>query len=83
MLFKWRTRVKHLQERMVMEKLLSPAEVADITGLTTGTLAQMRYLGTGPAYRRLSAKTIRYSVSDVESFVASARRVSTREPAIA
>ena len=32
-----------------MEKLLTPLEVAEITGLSIGALAQMRYMGTGPA----------------------------------
>lgn len=62
-----------------MEKLLTPQEVADATGLTVRALAQMRYLGTGIPYRRLSARTIRYAESDVIAFVNAVRRTGTRE----
>lgn len=61
----------------IMEKLLTPLEVAEITGLSIGALAQMRYTGTGPAYRRLSPKSIRYVPTDIEEFIAGARRTQT------
>jgi len=60
-----------------MEKLLTPMEVAEITGLSIGHLAQFRYQGTGPAYRRLSAKAIRYTASDVQEFIDQSRRTQT------
>ena len=66
-------------ERISMEKLLTPLEVSDITGLSVGALATMRYVGNGPAFRRLSAKAIRYAPSDVEAFIESARRTQTGE----
>lgn len=60
-----------------MEKLLSPEEVSQITGLTVSSLKNLRYRGTGPAYRRMSARVIRYAESDVADYIASVRRTQT------
>lgn len=66
-----------------MEKLLTPAEVANLTGLTTGALAQMRYKGKGPAYQRLSARNIRYSPAAVERWIQLTTRTQTGQRATA
>ena len=34
----------------VMERLVAPQDLAELLSVTTGQLAQMRYLGTGPEY---------------------------------
>ncbi|TCL80183.1 MULTISPECIES: helix-turn-helix domain-containing protein [unclassified Rathayibacter] len=60
-----------------MEKLMSPEEVSEITGLTVSSLKNLRYRGTGPAYRRMSSRVIRYAESDVAAYIESARRTQT------
>jgi predicted DNA-binding transcriptional regulator AlpA len=51
------------------EKILSPTEVAELLGVTSAALTQMRYLGRGPDYLRLSAQRIRYRRSDVDAWL--------------
>ena len=59
-----------------MKTLLTPAQVAELTGMSTGALAQLRYLGRGPAYFRLGPRTIRYELAEVLAWI-EARRAST------
>ncbi len=47
----------------------TPNEVSKYLGITTGALAQMRYLGQGPVFQRLGAKTIRYAWEDVDAWL--------------
>lgn len=59
---------------MIMEEsLLTPAQVADMTGLTTGALAQLRYLNRGPDFYRLGPRTIRYARSEVQEWIHQSR----------
>lgn len=60
-----------------MEKLLTPQEVAPMLGITVGALAQLRYAGKGPAYKRLSPRAIRYTEADVDAWVESSTRTCT------
>ncbi|MGT2462979.1 helix-turn-helix transcriptional regulator [Sinomonas atrocyanea] len=63
---------------MIMDDtLLTPAQVAEMTGLTTGSLAQLRYLGRGPAFYRLGPRTIRYGRREVMAWIAEHRAVTT------
>ncbi len=62
-----------------MEKLLTPAEVSEITGIKVGALAQLRYMGTGPRFRALTPKNIRYSESDVATWIEDSARTKTGE----
>ena len=59
---------------MIMEEtLLTPAQVAEMTGLTTGALAQLRYLNRGPDFYRLGPRTIRYARSEVQEWIRESR----------
>lgn len=60
-----------------MEKLLTPQEASNALGVSVSTLAQMRYLGTGPKYQRISPRKIRYKESALEEFVQSTTRQGT------
>ena len=64
-------------------KYLSIQQVCEIIpGMTKGSLAQLRYAGTGPRYRRPTPKTIVYAESEVIEWVeASARRGTAPEAA--
>jgi predicted DNA-binding transcriptional regulator AlpA len=63
------------------DRLLTPAQVSEWTGLSVDALAQQRFRGTGPRYRALTAKTIRYLESDVQAFIEASARTSTAEHA--
>ncbi|GGL88569.1 hypothetical protein GCM10009706_29030 [Curtobacterium citreum] len=60
-----------------MESLLTPKQVGEIAGVTEPALAQMRYRGTGPVYRQLSARTIRYREADVQAWIDASARTQT------
>lgn len=58
---------------MVMDQddqgLLTPAEASLKVRLSVGALAQLRYLGTGPNYVKLGAKTVRYRRRDLDDWI--------------
>lgn len=60
-----------------MERLLTPSEVSELTGVTTAHLAQLRFTGKGPRYRALTPKTIRYTESDVQDWIDRSARTTT------
>lgn len=60
----------------MIEQLLSPEYLAEHLGVSEGQLAQMRYLGTGPAYVKVGAR-VRYAASDVEDWLQDHRRTQT------
>jgi hypothetical protein len=47
------------------DTFLSPAMVAELTGIKVGALAQLRYEKKGPRYYKPSPKTILYRRSEV------------------
>jgi predicted DNA-binding transcriptional regulator AlpA len=52
-----------------MERLLTPAEVADRLQNTQKTLNNWRALGIGPAYVKMENGSVRYRPSDVEKWL--------------
>lgn len=57
-----------------IKKALTPKEVAEIYGLSVGTLNQWRYKKVGPRYFRINTGTGRgrkiiYMIEDIEEFV--------------
>ena len=54
-----------------MEDLLDPRDVSRILGISEASLTQMRYRGTGPAFLKVNARTVRYRRTDVESWLVS------------
>ncbi|WP_412168793.1 helix-turn-helix transcriptional regulator [Curtobacterium flaccumfaciens pv. flaccumfaciens] len=60
-----------------MEVLLTPKAVSEIAGVSVAALAQMRYRGTGPVYRALTARTIRYREADVQAWIEASARKQT------
>lgn len=63
--------------------LLTPADTAKYLSLTEQSLAQLRYTGRGPTFRKLGAKTVRYRVEDLDAWVDAAARTSTLDRAAA
>ena len=60
----------------VMERLVAPEDLAEMLSVTTGQLAQMRYLGTGPEYVKVGTR-VRYAMSDVRTWLDLQRRNRT------
>ena len=60
-------------------ELLAPAQAADLLGVRAQVLERWRGTGDGPAFVRLSSKTIRYRRQDIAAFVAERVRSSTAQ----
>ena len=61
------------------ERLLTPIQAADFLSLTPRWLELKRYQGDGPPFVRVSARCIRYRLSDIEDWVACRIRTSTSD----
>lgn len=53
-------------------RYLTPTEASDYLGLSKGTLANMRSLGTGPSYVR-RGRVVRYAEGDIVAWLESGR----------
>jgi hypothetical protein len=58
--------------------LLDETVAAHVLGLSVKTLRRWRWAGKGPAFRKIG-RAVRYSASDLEAFISSARRTSTSD----
>lgn len=68
----------------MQEQYLTPAQVCErVPGMTTGSLAQMRYLGTGPRYFKPSHKRVLYSESDIVAWLEGTARFGTHPDKVA
>ena len=64
-------------------RYLSPIQVCELVpGMTKSTLAQLRYAGTGPRYRRVTPKTIVYLEAEILEWVESSARYGTAAEAV-
>ena len=61
------------------ERLLTPIQAADFLSLTPRWLEMKRYHGDGPPFVRVSARCIRYRLSDIEDWIACRIRTSTSD----
>jgi Helix-turn-helix domain len=62
-----------------MKELLTEREAAKVLHLSTKSLQGWRYRGGGPRFVKLG-RSVRYAMSDLESFVLAALRTSTSDP---
>jgi len=53
---------------MEASKYLNEKAVADLTGISTGTLRRDRFMGQGIAYCKLG-RSVRYSMADVLTYM--------------
>lgn len=58
------------RDAVTLDELMTANEVADVLGLSTGTLANWRSLGIGPTYLKLGGR-VRYRASNVNAWVSS------------
>jgi predicted DNA-binding transcriptional regulator AlpA len=59
------------------QSLAQPKEIAEFLGLTEQQLAQMRYLGTGPKFVKVTGRTVRYRWTSVNEWVQAQERTQT------
>src|SRR5262245_19549282 len=60
-------------------EILTRSEAADYLGMSPNALAAHATRGTGPRFAKLSGRTVRYRREDLDAWVASKLRTSTRE----
>ena len=51
------------------DEFILPATVGEITGLKTGALAQLRYMGRGPRFYKPTPRTVLYKRSEVMAWI--------------
>lgn len=67
---------------MDQDQYLSPQEAADlIPGMTTATLAQLRFRAAGPAYLKPTPRKVIYRRADITDWLNASVRTGTRVPA--
>ena len=59
------------------EAFVLPAVVSEMTGLSVGALAQLRYTGHGPKYYKPTPKKVLYKPSEVVDWVEASARERT------
>jgi predicted DNA-binding transcriptional regulator AlpA len=59
--------------------LLNERQAADLLNIRVPTLRRWRWAGKGPRFLKLGG-AVRYEPSELEDFIASARRASTADP---
>ncbi|MEM1182924.1 MAG: helix-turn-helix domain-containing protein [Acidobacteriota bacterium] len=59
--------------------LLSEKEAAKLIGFSVRTLQKWRTEGGGPPFIHVSARAIRYQVTDIEAWIEGRRRTSTTD----
>lgn len=59
------------------EAFVQPAVVSEMTGLSVGALAQLRYTGNGPKYYKPTPKKVLYKQSEVVDWIEASARERT------
>ena len=75
---------RNLPTRQEVAPPVKPAVVdtrsaADYLGVQAGTLAKWRCVGRGPRFCRLSPRSIRYLLADLDAWIVAQRRRSTAD----
>ncbi|TFD47619.1 MULTISPECIES: AlpA family transcriptional regulator [unclassified Cryobacterium] len=64
------------------EEFVLPIVAAELTGLTVGGLAQLRYNGRGPRFYKPTPKKVLYKRSEIIAWIEASAQVQTGEPAL-
>jgi hypothetical protein len=65
------------------EEFIQPVAVSEITGLTVGALAQLRYQGVGPKFYKPTPRTVLYRRAEVIAWVEASAQDRSGSPAYA
>lgn len=63
------------------DPFIEPAEAADMAGLTTAALAQLRYRGGGPRFYKPTPRKVLYKRAEVIDWIEKTAHVATHVPA--
>jgi predicted DNA-binding transcriptional regulator AlpA len=61
-----------------MGDFILPAEVSELTGLSLGALAQLRYTRKGPRFYKPTARVVLYKRSEVIAWIESSAQSTVR-----
>jgi hypothetical protein len=56
---------------------IQPSEVEEITGISVGALAQLRYHGTGPRFYKPTPRTVLYKRHEVLDWIEASAQTRT------
>jgi hypothetical protein len=56
---------------------MRPADVSDLTGMSVGALAQLRYNGSGPRFYKPAPRTVVYKRSEVIAWLEASAQTRT------
>lgn len=62
------------------EEFIHATDVSELTGLSVGALAQLRYLGTGPRFYKPTPRVVLYKRAEVVAWVEASARTRTSSP---
>jgi predicted DNA-binding transcriptional regulator AlpA len=62
-----------------MQPLLTQKDAASLLSLSTRTLERLRCVGGGPRFVKMGKGSVRYSIADLEAWVASRTIANTSE----
>jgi hypothetical protein len=63
------------------ESLMKPPAASEYTGISIANLAQLRYLGKGPAFLKPTPRTVLYRKADLDAWLNASVHHSTVEGA--
>ncbi len=61
-------------------EFITPEVAGEITGMSVGALAQLRYRGIGPTFYKPTPRTVRYKRSEVIAWLEASAATRTGEP---
>ena len=59
------------------DEFMQPGEVSDLTGMSVGALAQLRYNGSGPRFYKPTPRTVLYKRSEIIAWVEASAQTRT------
>ena len=66
-----KTKPERLELMTLQNRLADTTEVADYVGLSPAQMKQLRYLGEGPKFVRVTGRQVRYRWEDVDAWIES------------
>jgi excisionase family DNA binding protein len=58
---------------MQLDYFLTTRQAAKLIGISVSTVKRLRHAGLGPAYAKVTSRTYRYRLRDIESWLAERR----------
>jgi len=65
------------------DEFIKPSQASEITGMSEGALAQLRYCGKGPRFFKPTRRTVLYRRSEVVAWIEASAQTGTHLPTFA